>query len=72
MSYIITAEVDTTNEMNARGQRALVSARVLSERDGVITFDVPGEFGEEQKRVLALCESLIEAGFVDFSIGHSY
>lgn len=72
MTYIITANVDVNDEGNLSGQRDKVSARILSERDGYIKFSVPGEFGEEQARTLALCKSLIDAGFVAFEIGHSY
>jgi len=72
MSYIITATVHLNDEANHSGQRDKVQARVLSERDGYVKFCVPGEFGEEQTRTQALCESLIVAGFVAFDIGHSY
>lgn len=72
MSYIIIAEVDLTSEPNMHGDRGKVTAGVLSERDGYLTFDVPGKFGEEQRRTKALCETLIDAGFVQFTVRHSY
>ena len=72
MTYIITATVHLNDEVNRSGQRELVKARVLSERDGCIKFSAPGEFGEEQARTKALCDALIGAGFVAFEIGHSY
>jgi hypothetical protein len=72
MSYIITAEVRSDDEMNLHGDRARVAARILSDRGGTITFDTPGKFGEEAVRVQALCASLVAAGFYAFRIGHSY
>lgn len=74
MGYIITAEVDTTVEVNQGADRSKVNARVLSERDGYITFDVRGEFDDEKRRalVLGLCRTLVEAGYVEFRISHSY
>lgn len=74
MSYIITAEVDTTLEVNQGADRSKVDARVLSERDGYIAFDVCGEFNDERRRelVLGLCRTLVEAGYVEFRISHSY
>lgn len=74
MSYIITAEVDTDAEMNLCGDKTKVQARILSERDGCITFDVAGDFDPAKKReqVLALCKTLVDAGFVEFSISHSF
>ena len=72
MSYIIIAEVNTTSEENFHGNKSLVDARVLSERDGYINFDVQGEFGKQKERSKRLCNTLIDAGFVSFSIRHSY
>jgi hypothetical protein len=72
MSYIIIAEVDTTREENMHGDFSKVNASVLSERNGFISFDVPCKFYEAQQRTKALCESLIDAGFVAFAVSHSY
>ena len=74
MSYIITAEVSKTAEMNQGADQTLVKARVLSERDGYVTFDVPGDFDPDKRRglVLSLCRDLVDAGFVEFRISHSY
>jgi hypothetical protein len=72
MSYIITAAVYLHAEENFNGDKSKVEARILSERDGVLTFDIQGVFGEEKQRTLGLCKTLIDAGFVSFTIGHSY
>jgi hypothetical protein len=66
MSYIIVAEVDTTCEENFHGNKSLVDARILSERDGYINFDIQGKFGEQKERTRQLCNTLIDAGFVSF------
>jgi len=72
MSYIITAEVDTREEINQGGDRSKVKARTLSEGNGVITFYVKGDFMQNQALVLGLCKDLVDAGFIEFKIGHSY
>jgi hypothetical protein len=74
MGYIITAEADTTVEVNQCADRAKVKARVLSERNGYVTFDAPGDFNLEKQRavVLELCRDLVDAGYVEFRISHSY
>lgn len=72
MSYIVTAEVILGVEENYQGDRAKVAARILSERNGVVTFDVPRDFSRQAEITRNLCNSLIDAGFYSFSIGHSY
>lgn len=74
MSYIVTAEayIGPDSEKNLGASVSKVEARILSQRDGKITFDVQGEHGKEAEIVRALCLSLIAAGFYEFSIGHSY
>jgi hypothetical protein len=72
MSYIICADVPLWTDMNHRGKPETVKARILSRTDSKICFDVQGEFCEEQARTLALCKSLIKAGFVEFDISHSF
>ena len=72
MSYIVTAKVDLNDEMNLGAKAGDVRARTLSLREGMITFDVPGDFQRTPEIVKGLCDSLIEAGFLSFSISHSY
>lgn len=72
MSYIITAEVFTAVEENLSGDISKVNARILSKRDGSITFDIRGDFYKQQELTRKLCNTLIDAGFVSFTIGHSY
>ncbi len=72
MSYIITAEVRLSDEENFHGDRSKVDARVLSERDGYITFDVAGDHYKKEELTKKLCSTLIDAGFLSFDIGHSY
>jgi len=73
VSYIITADVPLSTEQNQCGDVNKVEARVLSHRPDIsVTFDVPGKFGEQEQRTRALCNTLIDAGFVEFRIGHSY
>lgn len=75
MSYMVIAEINTGEERNqALGNRSAISPelRVLSDRDGVITFCLAGKFGEEQARTAFLCKALIDAGFVSFTVRHSY
>lgn len=72
MSYVITAEVYAETEVNMGGDKTKVAARTLSERDGTITFNVHGDFEQQAELTKALCNSLIDAGFLDFKIGHSY
>ena len=72
MSYIICAEVYPDEEVNMGAERDKVDAAVLNEREGYITFYVPGKFGEEKARTLQLCTSLINAGYSEFRIRHSF
>lgn len=72
MGYIVTAECYKHSEMNMHADASKVDARVLSNVNGYITFDVKGEFGREKEIVGALVSTLLEAGFYEFSIAHSY
>jgi hypothetical protein len=74
MSYIITAEVCTHSEVNIGADRTKVKARILSEHNGYITFDVQGDFDTKIQRelVVSLCRDLTNAGFLEFKISHSY
>ena len=74
MGYIITAEADKNAEINRGADRSKVKARVLSDSNGYVEFDVKGDFDLEKQRalVLELCHDLVEAGYVEFRIGHSY
>ena len=72
MSYIITAEVSTEDEVNCGADIGAVDARILC-NDGVyITFDIRGDFYKTKELTKYLCSTLINAGFVAFKIGHSY
>jgi len=72
MSYIITAEVYTDKEENWQGDISKVNARILSKRDICVTFDIPGNFKNQKELTKQLCNMLVDAGFVSFTIGHSY
>ena len=72
MSYIITAEVFIDGEDNLNGDITKVNARILSKREESITFDIPGDFYRQKELTKNLCTTLIDAGFISFSIGHSY
>ena len=73
MSYIITAEVFTDVEENLGGDISKVDARILSQREnGTVTFDIRGDFHNQKELTRKLCNTLIDAGFVSFIIGHSY
>ena len=72
MSYIITAKVYKSEEVNCGGCKKEVKASVLQENDEYVVFDVPGKFGETNKRTTELCKSLINSGFYSFEINHSY
>ena len=72
MGYIVTAEVYLHSEMNMHGDATKVDARILSNCNGYITFDVKGEFGEEQRIVGDLCKTLLDSGYYEFRISHSY
>lgn len=73
MGYVIIAEVDKTTEINHGADRSKVKARVLFENNSHVTFDVKGEFKKEKQRalVMELCQDLVDAGYVEFSIRHS-
>lgn len=72
MSYIIVATVYTDTEENHGADRESVDARILNESPGCIEFDVRGEFDKQKELTLALCTSLVTAGFISFEIRHSY
>lgn len=72
MSYIITAEVDTSSEEHYHGRVEDVDARILREEDNRVTFDIPGDFQKQEELTRKLCNSLIDAGFISFTIHHSY
>ncbi|MBN3761225.1 hypothetical protein [Burkholderia sp. Ac-20365] len=72
MAYIVTAEVYKHCEMNTHGDAERVEARVLRNDDGYITFQVKGEFGEEKRIVGELVRTLLDAGYYEFRIAHSY
>jgi hypothetical protein len=72
MGYIVTAECYQHSEINMHADASKVDARVLSNTNGYITFDVKGEFGREAAIVGALVETLLAAGYYEFRISHSY
>lgn len=74
MSYIITADVYIHSEINMGADISKVKSRILSEHNGYISFDVKGDFDTKVQRelILELCRDLIDAGFVEFNISHSY
>jgi len=72
MSYIITAEVFINAEENLSGDISKVTAEILSERDCRITFSIRGDFHKQGQLTKQLCNTLIDAGFLSFDIGHSY
>jgi hypothetical protein len=72
MPYIVTAEIILGVEENHHGDISKVVARILSERNGIITVEVPGDFYRQGEITRSLCNSLIDAGFYSFKIGHSY
>jgi hypothetical protein len=72
MSYIICAEVYLDEEINQSGSIEMVDARILSRDGGKMTFDIRGEFGRQKELARKLCNTLIDAGFYEFEIRHSY
>jgi hypothetical protein len=72
MSYIVVAEVSLTSETNLYGDIALVNARVLSQTESQITFDLKGDFTLQKEITSQLCSTLIATGFIEFEIRHSY
>ena len=72
MSYIITAEVFVDVEENMSGDVSKVDARTLSKRGSMITFDISGDFYQQKELTKKFCATLIDAGFMSFTIGHSY
>jgi len=71
MSYIIIADVDTTNGANS-GHVDDVQARILKQHNGHVSFDINSSFDTQKQDTLNLCQSLINSGFIQFSIRHSY
>ena len=72
MGYIIVAEVDTTSADNHHAKIETVDARILSNHDGKISFDIRGDFDNRKQLTKDLCITLIDSGFLEFSIHHSY
>jgi hypothetical protein len=74
VSYIICAEVRLDTEMNIGGDHEKVNASILHWDRGQyrLTFDIPGIWGKQQELTKKLCSDLIDAGFVEFEIRHSY
>ena len=72
MSYQICADVSTFADENLLGKPELVEATSEKGTEHTIMFSVPGVIGREKEQTKALCTSLIEAGFLEFRISHSY
>ncbi|MFQ6333226.1 hypothetical protein [Methylophilus sp. 3sh_L] len=74
MSYVITAEVHLDAHMNISGDISKVKARFFYRNDNSIVFDVNGSFDSKTQKeiVLKLCRDMVDAGFLDFSIRHSF
>lgn len=74
MSYIITAKVMLGIEVNRAGNTNRVDARILNydEENEVIIFDIKGDHKRKSELTRELCNTLINAGFCSFEIGHSY
>ena len=72
MSYIIIAEVGLNSEENSGGNIEKVEARIFHKRGNIIYFDVPGDLDNKKEITRKLCNSLINAGFVQFNIRHSF
>jgi hypothetical protein len=72
MAYIVTAKVRSELETNAGGIIEKVNAQTMSDPNGYLTFWVKGRFGAEKEIVGDLVKSLLDAGFYEFNIEHSY
>ena len=59
MGYIITGKGFTDIEENLSGDVSKVDARVLSKRDGEITFDIRGDFYKQKELTKKLCNTLL-------------
>lgn len=68
--YVICAQVDPDEPLNAKGKPELVGADISWDDEGVLSFEVPGKVGDEQARTTALCLSLLKAGYLEFAIFH--
>lgn len=73
MSYIIKATVSKHSEINNLACNFEdVDLGILHENSNEVEFCVPGDFFKTKEIVKNLCDTLIEAGIVEFSISHSY
>ncbi len=72
MAYIVYADVLLGIEINQSGNCAKVNARVLAQDDSHICFDIPGDFKRQKEITKELCNTLIDAGFYSFNVGHSF
>jgi len=72
MGYIICAECNLDDVDNSGAIIEDVNARILNKEKDKITFDVRGDFYNNDEITKNLCLSLIDAGFLAFEISHSY
>lgn len=78
MSYIITTTIPLGEAHNSRhGVDMLLrepEIRILKRdtENEVVTLDMRGDFEDNARQVRWLCGKLVDAGILEFSIGHSY
>lgn len=77
MSYIITATIRECAINRSTGVDDLLKdskIRLLSKdtEDGQVVLDVSADFDDNAETVRWLCGKLIDAGILEFDIGHSY
>lgn len=74
MGYEIYAEVEYESEDNVNGNFNTVDAHMVagSMKSGWVKFWIKGDHAEKADRTKKLCNTLIDAGFVEFAVYHSY
>lgn len=78
MSYIITVEIPLGEQHNSRNGVDLLlrepEIRLLRHDDEneITTLDMRGDFDINDRQVRWLCGKLVDAGILEFRIGHSY
>jgi len=76
LSYQIIAEIPLDNADDPRAKTLLREPRVRPLRfdaeEDIQHFDIRGDFDSQKYDTLWLCEKIVEAGFLNFTIRHSY
>jgi hypothetical protein len=75
MGYIITVTIPDHAMNRDEGVRQLLTdplIRLLREDDGETVLDMRGDYDRNAEQVRWLCGKLIDAGVLEFDIGHSY